>query len=114
MKLILSLKNTEALIYFKTAVKLFEFCQEFESLSSNTFPVVRREAHCVQHVVSSEHLLFLFSLYRNPDLAVICFVVYTVCILGRVTVHFNMIACRNLIVLTVGQPFPKDLLVHIP
>ena len=55
----------------------------------------------------------LFLSDRNPDFAIIFFILSPVRIIGRVIVHFDMISCRYLIVLTARQPFSEYFPMYI-
>ena len=50
-------------------------------------------------------LRVLFMPDRYPDLAVIVIVLDALRIFRGITVHFNIVACCDLIVLAVGKPF---------
>ena len=55
----------------------------------------------------------LFLSDRNPYFTIIFIILSPVRIIGRVIVHFDMISCRYLIVLTARQPFSEYFPVHI-
>ena len=71
-------------------------------------PVEKELSKGGDEMVSDDaYFVRLFLPDRDPNLTVVFFILRSIRILGRIAVHFNIVACRNLIVFTVWEPFRK-------